>query len=102
MQKNSRNTCIYHFRSTGSVGQRFMQAEREPPGHPDGAGDGPGDGDGPGEGPGAEPSVEPSSPNLILENVTEELGAFFSTSSGFPESEEHVPRAAPGSELPTG
>jgi len=79
-----------------------MQAEREPPGHPDGAGEGPGDGDGPGDGPGAEPSVEPISPNLMLENVTEDVGALFSTSSGLPESLEHVPRAAPGSELPTG
>jgi len=35
-------------------------------------------------------------PLLIFENLTLELGALASTSSGFPESVEQPPRAIPG------
>ena len=35
-------------------------------------------------------------PHLMLENVTEAPGEFFSTSVGLPEVAEHVPRVTPG------
>jgi len=76
-----------------------MHAERLPPGQPEGDGAGPGGvgpGEGPGDGPGDPPSVEPISPKRMLEKVTDESGTLVSTSSGLPESAEHVPRATPG------
>jgi len=71
-----------------------MQADRLPPGQPAGDGDGPGDGPGDGDGP----KVEPIVPYLMLKYLTYASLAFFSTSSGLPESVEHDPRETPGAE----
>jgi len=56
----------------GSLGHKPMQACNEPPGH--GPGDGGEGGDGGDGGDGPLPSVEPISPNLMLENFTDESG----------------------------
>jgi hypothetical protein len=49
-------------------------------------------------------NVDPMSPNRMFEYVTDEFGAFASTSDGFPESVGQSPRDTPGfaGSAPTG
>ena len=87
-----------------SAGHKSMHALSDPPGQPLGLGDGDGDGVGLGLGDGVgEPEVVvPILPNLMSENVTLALPWLDSTSFGSPDVVGQGPRAAPGSEEPTG